>query len=305
MRFNRTTVRNIVILILTFLALFITLKGIDVKEVSLAIKSLKIKWIILACLLNALVIAVKAVRLWLLLKISTGKGKLIDIITILFSAYFYNTIFPARGGDVLGIYLFSKWENVSMAQGIGVLIADRIADGLALFFIIIPIFYLSIPQPHLTKPLGIMVLVVTISYLLSKYLEKRKGRTGKFGAGLSVLWKRKSFIPSISVSLISWGIQILMLIILGMPLNIKNPWWWSVWFLAAVNISILILPSPGNVGSLEAGGTYALTGLGYQKHTALTFTVVYHIVLMVPILLIGGIISLLLITKPQPLEENL
>lgn len=303
--FKKKNIRNIIIFLLTIAALFLALKGINAKEVSDAFKQLELKWIIIACLLNSLVVIVKAVRLWTLLKTSTGKGKVKDIIAILFSAYFYNIVFPARGGDVLGIYLFSKWENVSMAQGVGVLIADRIADGIALFFIIIPIFYAAIPQPNITRPFGIMLLIIVISYILSKYLEKRKGRTGKFGTGLSVLWKRKSFAPAIFASFLSWGFQILMLIILGLPLEIKKPWWWPIWFLAAVNISILILPSPGNVGSLEAGGTYALVGLGYPKHAALTFTVIYHIVLLIPILLIGGLISLLLVIKPQPLEENL
>ena len=51
------------------------------------------------------------------------------------------------------------------------------------------------------------------------------------------------------------------------------------------------MPSPGNAGSFEAGGTLALAAFGVDKGLALAFIFLYHLTQVVPGFL-GGILIL-------------
>ena len=53
------------------------------------------------------------------------------------------------------------------------------------------------------------------------------------------------------------------------------------------------VPSPGNAGSFEAGGTLALIAFGIPKETALAFIFLYHLTQVVPGF-VGGVLVLVM-----------
>jgi uncharacterized membrane protein YbhN (UPF0104 family) len=67
--------------------------------------------------------------------------------------------------------------------------------------------------------------------------------------------------------------------------------------LTAFNLA-MALPTPGNIGTMEGGGTIALVQLGAQPETALAFMLLYHLVQMVPNACAG--ILVLLAGMPAP-----
>jgi len=60
--------------------------------------------------------------------------------------------------------------------------------------------------------------------------------------------------------------------------------------LTAFNVATAV-PSPGNAGSFEAGGTLALAAFGIPKETALAFIFLYHLTQVLPGF-VGGILVL-------------
>ena len=60
--------------------------------------------------------------------------------------------------------------------------------------------------------------------------------------------------------------------------------------LTAFNVATAV-PSPGNAGSFEAGGTLALAAYGVDKEIALAFIFVYHLTQVLPGFL-GGVLVL-------------
>jgi uncharacterized protein (TIRG00374 family) len=61
------------------------------------------------------------------------------------------------------------------------------------------------------------------------------------------------------------------------------------WFLLLAGINVAIaLPSPGHLGTLEAGAVLTLSALGIEKGPALTFALVYHAVHLLPVILLGS-----------------
>src|SRR5206468_11437145 len=62
--------------------------------------------------------------------------------------------------------------------------------------------------------------------------------------------------------------------------------------LTAFNVATAV-PSPGNAGSFEAGGTLALIAFGVPKEPALAFIFLYHLTQVVPGF-VGGVLVLVL-----------
>ena len=61
----------------------------------------------------------------------------------------------------------------------------------------------------------------------------------------------------------------------------------------AMRLVATAVPSPGNAGSFEAGGTLALIAFGIPKETALAFMFLYHLTQVVPGF-VGGVLVLVL-----------
>jgi uncharacterized membrane protein YbhN (UPF0104 family) len=49
----------------------------------------------------------------------------------------------------------------------------------------------------------------------------------------------------------------------------------------------MIVPTPGAVGTVEAGGTAALAFFGFDQSKALAFMIVYHFTQLIPVLIAG------------------
>ena len=61
----------------------------------------------------------------------------------------------------------------------------------------------------------------------------------------------------------------------------------------AMRLVATAVPSPGNAGSFEAGGTLALIAFGIPKETALAFMFLYHLTQVVPGFM-GGVLVLVM-----------
>jgi uncharacterized membrane protein YbhN (UPF0104 family) len=66
----------------------------------------------------------------------------------------------------------------------------------------------------------------------------------------------------------------------------------------------MVLPAPGNVGTMEGGGTLALVQLGAPPETALAFMLLYHLVQMVPNACAGAMVLLLGLAAPAATEPE-
>jgi len=62
--------------------------------------------------------------------------------------------------------------------------------------------------------------------------------------------------------------------------------------LTAFNLATVV-PSPGNIGSFESGGTVALIHFQVANATALAFTLVYHLTQVLPTMAVGALVLVL------------
>ena len=207
--------------------------------------------------------------------------------------FFFNVLLPARGGDLLRVQYLGKRTGISRAKLLGTEIVDFWSDKWGWVATFPLICLLGSPPAWLFKALLAMAFgVVSVGGVLA-LMASGLWRSRKDGLRWGPKWLlnlRDGFAAN------QWK-RLLLVETLVAPL----PWIWETFLIAvashavglaltpmqafavltAFNIATAV-PSPGNAGSFEGGGTFALLQFHVDKPAALAFIVLYHLTQVVP-----------------------
>jgi uncharacterized membrane protein YbhN (UPF0104 family) len=214
--------------------------------------------------------------------------------------FLFNVLLPARGGDLLRVQYLGKKAGVSRAKVLGTELVDFGSDKLG-WLVAFPVVCLAGgPPPWLFRAVwfigGLAVLGIAIVALMGSRLGR--GEPGREWGPRWLVNLRQGFAVS------HWK-RLLAIELLAAPL----PWLWETavvaWAARSVGVSLTaiqafsvltafnvatVVPSPGNAGTFEAGGTLALTAFGVPHGTALTFVLLYHLTQVVPTCAFGALV---------------
>jgi uncharacterized membrane protein YbhN (UPF0104 family) len=104
-------------------------------------------------------------------------------------------------------------------------------------------------------------------------------------------WRRLLLVETV-IAPLPWLWETFVIAIAGHALGLDLSAMQAFAALTAFNVATAV-PSPGNAGSFEAGGTLALIAFGVPKETALAFMFLYHLTQVVPGFM-GGVLVLAL-----------
>ncbi len=208
-----------------------------------------------------------------------------------------NTFFPARAGDVLKCFLFSKAkpQRLTLLSAAGVLLADRIVDMSALIFMAIawgsyrhPSVQERLQQLSLGKALiavGIFLLVALTVVVLLRRAQRISQWSTEFRNGTLCLVRPKWLVLGYAMGILCWSGEVLSLIALsetqGLALSFAN----AVFVIVALNLAIAVPVSFANVGPFEAAIAVALTTFGLDSSPAFAVATVHHGLQLVALLL--------------------
>jgi uncharacterized membrane protein YbhN (UPF0104 family) len=211
--------------------------------------------------------------------------------------FFFNVLLPARGGDLLRVQYLGKRTGVSRAKLLGTEIVDFWSDkwGWVAAFPVVCLF--GTPPAWLFRALlliGFAVVSVGVVLALMGSGLWRGARMPRFVQnlrdGFAVNhWKRLLAVETL-VAPLPWLWETLVIALAGHALGLDLSPMQAFAALTAFNVATAV-PSPGNAGSFEAGGTLALAAFGVDKETALAFIFLYHLTQVVPGFL-GGLLVL-------------
>ena len=145
----------------------------------------------------------------------------------------------------------------------------------------------------------------------------RKGHEPKPGSRLGTAYRalqvglqsfrtRRTLVVALFVAPIPWSWETLAILATAHAFDIHLTFASAFCVLVGFNFAMLI-PSPGGVGSVEAGGTAALVFFGVDQSTALAFMLVYHFTQLLPAVAVGATILVgepRLRRRPQPAEPK-
>ena len=250
---------------------------------------------------SLILLAFQALRWWLVMRpvVSLSYSQAYRALAV---GFFFNALLPARAGDLLRVQYLGKRTGVSRAKLLGTEIVDFCSDKWGWVAAFPVVCLLGAPPPAwLFRALALLSGSVVAAGTVVALMGSRLGRTTATGRPWGPEWLR-NLRDGFAVQ--KWK-RLVWLETLVAPL----PWLWEtgvIWVAAkAFSISLTpmqafamltafnlasVVPSPGNIGSFESGGTVALIHFQVGNATALAFTLVYHLTQVLPTMAVGALV---------------
>ncbi len=228
--------------------------------------------------------------------------------------YMANDVLPMRIGELVRAHILGEREEVSKTAAFATIIVERIFDGVTmiLFIGLILLLHLVPASGELERTfriagllfvgvLGLFFLVAltpgTVNRLLDLILsgmppalaERAEPTLRRFLAGLGVLQSPRAVAATLGLSVLAWLCEAGMYYVLALGFaGINLPYYAMILNTAVANIFTMIPAAPGYIGTFDAASVFTLGLYGVESNLALSYTVVLHIALVVPVTLWGA-----------------
>lgn len=270
--------------------------GISQRELVASLHGVAEQPLFIAAAGGLVLMALQALRWWVVMRpvLALRYGQAFRAMMV---GFFFNVLLPARGGDLLRVQYLGKRAGISRATLLGTEIVDFWSDkwGWVAAFPILCLFG-SPPAWLFRALLLISVVVVGVGILLmlmgSGLLRRGPRWLSNLRDGFAANhWKRLLVVETL-IAPLPWLWETFVIAVAGHALGLDLTAMQAFAALTAFNVATAV-PSPGNAGSFEAGGTLALIAFGVPKETALAFIFLYHLTQVVPGF-VGGVLVLVL-----------
>jgi glycosyltransferase 2 family protein len=264
-------------------------------------------WVAGAVLLDIASYACQGMR-WRLLLHPVGRLSTVRATQAIYAGLFVNEVLPMRLGEVLRIYLVSRWMDARFGAVVPSLLVERFFDAvwLALAFGI-TVFAVPLPK-YLIKAEEILGFTALAAAILFVYLVFRKKADqsrrptraklflplrrirhfwGRMSDGVHEIGRSRYLYESFGISLLLLLGQVLSYWFVMLAYGLKLSIWHGAAVFLIVHIGTMIPGAPSNVGTYQFFTVVGLTLFGVEKSLATGFSVVVFLILTIPLWLIG------------------
>jgi glycosyltransferase 2 family protein len=257
----------------------------------------------------ALGVAVRAWR-WQLLFAPERRPPFGLVANALLIAYLFNTILPARPGELARVQVLGRRAGVSRAEVLATVVLERVYD----LFVLIALLAVAAPfLPHVGWLNAALALGLALGLALAvgALLVRRYGRRGarmllkpltllprvsderidllaaSAVNGLAAIRATRLALAALLVSALSWLLLALSgwFLLLGTPID--EGFAAALLVLVATNLVLVLPASPAGLGAFEAAAVLALAAYGVEREQALSYALVLHAVNALPFIAIG------------------
>ncbi len=290
------------------------LKRADLKKI-LKILSLLSWWQILLIFLISILNLLLIIKKWqILTKPYNYKNKIKNLVPAILGeqAISYLTPIMYVGGEGFKAYLIKKNENKSFVETFGLVIVDRIAEGIALLFFLIIGGIISLLNGLyffgsflLFFSFLIIILIITVSHLpnffswlirffkfhrfLNEEIDQQKNLQEKIDREINIIknfpkQEKKYFLLDIVISFFSIILlcsQIYFLMFFwGYKLNL-----FEIYLIRSFILLAGLVPTPGSVGGFEGAVVFVFNLLNFNLEHAFSFILVIRFIQLILVLL--------------------
>ncbi len=227
-----------------------------------------------------------------------------DLLRILFLGWFVNCLVPAKLGDLYRSYLVKQRFGISLSRTVGVVVAERLLDLIAVFGFLIVGGYIAFGRTVLPDlrvvyisgaALAILIALGTVGLYVvaprvARFFPQNVRRVGRlFREGVLHSFRA---LPEVGpLTLIIWlaeaGRLAFVLAALGLELPLSG-----VVFVAVASSLLTSIPlTPAGFGFVEIAMVYVLTaGFGMSQHNGVAVAVLDRAVSVFSVIIVGGIV---------------
>lgn len=278
--------------------LILAAHDVPLSDVGQALARVNYGWILL-CVVGMLVQSwLRAVR-WSILYYPEQKGlRIAQMFGIVQIGQMLNVVVPWRVGEIARIYLMGEIEKRSKTQTLATLGVEKFFDTLMLLLIllIIPPFmtlpnWLEGPRQGLVVTavilfVGLVVLLVARNWLIkllmgvyAPWSKRSLGEILKLAlSSLDVLKRWDLHLLIQLLSIIMWGIGILINYLVYLSMDLQLPWISAFLLMAVLLVGNIVPSSPGKIGVFQALCIATLALFGVDKTIGLTYGILLYLI---------------------------
>jgi uncharacterized protein (TIRG00374 family) len=209
--------------------------------------------------------------------------------------YMGNNVLPARGGDLLRVFLLSPLARVSKRAALGTVVAERLLDAVALGLLFLVVAAGLLPDtevPGVSRAVVLALFALALLALAVAALARRFApeRVREFGRPLAAATRNLASAHGtglLALSVAIWILEALVYLIVALALGLELDLFGALYVVAVTNLFALVPAAPGYVGTFDAAVLFAVGSLGADGPEALAYLLVLRFVLFVPITLVG------------------
>lgn len=306
---------------ISLVCLFLLFKIVDSFDKTLeSLTSVSIFYLAIGFLIYFLSLFLRTYRWKILLKNNIGTIKFKSLLNVVISGYMFNNLLPARLGELARIYHLSLLKKIDKSFVLGSILAERVTDVIVLMlFLLIGLIFIPTEftenfssnlniSPQIVYISLIILLSLTTIFILiilsglwkeitHKFLQLLKKINSKFNpdkyiesfteGAFSI--SNKKFIKVVVIATSLWAIEFSMFYLIGTQFNfdIENLFIAILFFGIFSNLGGIIPSTSGGWGPFEVIGTIVLTSFGADSNEAAAFTILVHLILWLPISIVG------------------
>jgi uncharacterized protein (TIRG00374 family) len=318
---------------ISLIFLYLAFQRLKPEEFLASLTGLNPVWIVFGAIWYALAVITIAWR-WQFLLNSLGNVPLLPLSQIVSIGYMGNNVYPLRAGEALRIFLLKRNHQIPVTAAVTTVVVERVFDGIVMLSFILIGLMLSNVQSELIQqtatfatPIFVIAVIVFFSFAaFPKNLHSLLVRVAAFFPealgkvimglgeeilkGLSGLRNPLQLAGAVFASYLTWALEASVYWMVMWAFGLDLPYPAALLVVGTVNLAGLIPASPGQVGVYEFFASSVMMALGVQEGTALAFALVVHLVIWLPVTLVGFIFLLRYgfgwntITHARELEES-
>ena len=298
-------------IIITTLFLILSIKDLKYNDVIEVFINSKVTTICFLIILGIICVFTIALRWFLLLHFRKNKSY-IQVFHYINIGYLFNSIFPARIGDIIRSFLWAKKTKSNKTNTLASIVIERLFDLCGLVFVFIfALFLLNLPN-YITKGIAIIAIIAIVFFLfllgLALNFSKWENRLLLFHSSRYYVWiiNKIKKLSKYSQILRNWRLVIVLLFLTCivwfiyifsgyLVINDIHPgpfsWHASLLSLLFISLSFFLPTTPGNLGVYQYACILAFTVLdvGYSKEEAVVFSLISQVPLYILTILLGFI----------------
>ncbi|MBN1274322.1 MAG: flippase-like domain-containing protein [Candidatus Aminicenantes bacterium] len=294
--------------VVTVLALWLSFKNLDWRVLKEALLRINLIWVGLA-VLNAVFTVYALGFRWRILLASKKSVSLGYIFRLNILNQYANILVPARLGEVIRIYLIRRGAGIPVAYAAGTVLIEKMMDTFAFVTLWIAVPAVLALQEKVRGykiavfvcgAMAVLLLVLiwrpAVFLRLIRFASRilphkfRDRIVGFFEEGFKafhMLKDVKILIFLILLTFVLVMLEVLTNFMLFQAFDFPLPFVAALFLLLGVQVGVILPSTPGKVGVLELAVIYSLSVFSIPKSEALSFALVFHIIVFLPKILLG------------------
>ncbi len=302
--------------------LLLSFYGVNLKHLWLTIVGINYYLLIPIFILQFIIVLSRTQR-WRIILDPVKKVGFLKVLSAYSLGWLANFTLPALTGQVARTYLLSKKHNLPKTLSFTTITLEIIFDGLTLVLLVgLVSLVFAFPAWILRGEYTVAIIVFSLLVLfyiivnnkkaIAKWGKKHENKVSRkiaekvanfynsFTLGLDMLKSSRHVVAASFFSFLAWFSQIMMVLLLIRSFSFELPFWAAL-VVIVVNTFLLIFPiTPGNLGTFQVASISGLALFGVAKTEALGFSVLLHLIDILPWFLLS---TLFILKEPKKLQE--